>query len=412
MKTQNIASIGTKILVLIWMGLIFMLTIYFQNESDKIILAFLAYTIFLSLILKTKIAINLEFVLLLTFGTVYYFIYITHNVYTEYLYMRLWIGAPLMYFIGNAFISDKTHKYFKWVLLVFAFGLFFYQTANMLDYLIHPTTEAISVTYDFWTGNAIGSPLSGVYFAAIGSLLAYVVFSTWTKHNLLLKIFYFICFLISIYFCILLSRRTFFIIIGLVFLILLPYCIFHNKRSFLKGVLFFILTAILAIVVIRYDWLGVKTAIISTNWYLRIQRTLELSLFSDPRFSVYPLIRDQIYDYTFGGYLMDLGGLTFAHNLWLDILYSTGLYSFFIFVGYTLLTLTTVIRTVLSKHINHDIKILILCLYIGMSLQFMVEPIIEGVPYVFMLFCLINGATYRYLVVKNNIKSIETDLSI
>ncbi|MCF7931500.1 MAG: hypothetical protein K9L02_08335, partial [Acholeplasmataceae bacterium] len=148
-------------------------------------------------------------------------------------------------------------------------------------------------------------------------------------------------------------------------------------------------------------------SIIDTLWYGRIIRTIDTGILSDGRFKVYGLIGPQLFLYPLGGYQMDIASLGYAHNLWLDVLYAVGTYGFFPLVAYTLLTFSTLGRMIASKKIDAGIKVLVTSIFIGFILNFSVEPILEGVPYIYFLFCLINGATYQYLIVRQ--KGITVD---
>jgi hypothetical protein len=179
------------------------------------------------------------------------------------------------------------------------------------------------------------------------------------------------------------------------------------KISIMKKLIIIPIIFLVIYLVYRYDVFGVKVFIESSRWYIKILNTIENGILVDPRFTIYGLVKNQIFDYTFGGYQMDLGGLSHAHNMWLDVLYTAGIYPFFMLIAYTFMTATTIVRTIHSKFIEKNMKILILSIFIGINLHFLVEPILDGVPYWFSMFCLINGVTYQYLVTRNEMKIVN-----
>ncbi|MDO9629844.1 MAG: hypothetical protein Q7I99_08065, partial [Acholeplasmataceae bacterium] len=73
-------------------------------------------------------------------------------------------------------------------------------------------------------------------------------------------------------------------------------------------------------------------------------------------------------------------------------------------------TASTVARVVHSKFINKNTKVLVVSIFVAMNLHFMVEPILDGVPYLFSMFCLINGLTYQYLITRNKMKISSKNL--
>jgi hypothetical protein len=148
----------------------------------------------------------------------------------------------------------------------------------------------------------------------------------------------------------------------------------------------------------------------TSDWYARAMILVDQGILSDPRFPVYPLVRDQFFDYPLGGFQMDISGLDYAHNLWMDVLYAVGIYPFFLLAIYTVLTGITMVQVIFTKVIRKNVKILIFSLYIAYSINFMSEPILEGIPYVFLLFCLINGLTYQYLKVRKSMYKRDSSI--
>ena len=94
---------------------------------------------------------------------------------------------------------------------------------------------------------------------------------------------------------------------------------------------------------------------------------------------------------------MNLLTNSYVHNLWLDVLYATGLIPFFFLIIYTFKSITNLIRLIIQKNTDVELKIFIFSIYTGFFLNFMVEPILEGVPYMFLSFCIINGMIRKQL---------------
>ena len=381
-----------------WIFILFLVSMNYLNLINEVIVRFGIYSLFMLIVLWKKPTFNLEFILLLAFTTSYFFIYIQYRDYSKWSHIELWFGAPMMYFMGKNFITPKSIKFFKWLIYAVVFGLFMYASLNMIDYVKeYAAGSGPRIAYDFWVGHMIGAPLMGVYITPVALLLTYNLFHLNWKKDLFIKIVHFISFGLSVYFTILLQNRSYFFIVSIVFVLMFLLQIVLNKFKMLKPT--FIAVVFIGIIYFSYKFnvFGIQTFIVDTAWYTRVIKTIENGILIDGRFTIYPLVRDQFKLYPLGGYQMDLGGLVYAHNLWLDILYAVGRYPFFIFVGYTLLTITTIVRINFNKHIDTSIKILISSVYLGFTLNFMVEPIIEGVPYVLIIFCLVNGATYEYL---------------
>lgn len=385
-----------------WLIILLLISMNFLNMINEVMVRFLWYTGFLMIVLWQKPTFNLEFILLLAFGTAYFFIYIQYRDYTKWTHVKYWLGAPGMYLLGKSFMSSKTFNYYRWIIFSVIFGLFSYASLNMIGYVYDESLgEGTRYTYDFWVGHMINAPLMGTYITGIGTLVIYNFFHLKWKKDFLLKTIHFIALLLSIYFTILLANRTYFLILAIVFFVMMIVELSINWKHALWPMFGLTVTVGIIYYAFHFNILNITDAVQNTLWYRRITRTIDNGLFIDGRFMIYPLVKAQFFDFPLGGYQMDLGGLGYAHNLWLDVLYAVGNYPFYMITAYTLLTLTTLGRLVLSKSVSRDIKILIISVLMGYYLNFMVEPILEGVPYTFFLICLINGATYQYVTVAN-----------
>lgn len=394
-----IATIG-------WLIILFLISISFLDRINDIMVIFGIYSLALVVLYWEKITFNLEFILLVAFGTAYFFTYIRYNDYTKWTHIKYWLGAPLMYLAGKFFINRKTEKYFKWVIIVTMVGLFTYVMLSMISYL-NLELEGVRQTQDFWAGHVIGATNLGVYIVSIGTLMPFMFFNLSWKKEYYLKIPLIIMFILSIYFTILLANRTYFIIILLTFLSSLVMEVILSKGKKIKLILTIIVAIVAFLILYNIDFLNIKTFIESTKWYDRYIKTVTSGFFNDARFKVYPHIIRQFFDYPQGGYLMDLGGLHYAHNLWLDVLYAVGNYPFYMLVAYSILTGVTLVRLILNKQIPTNVKTLVFGVFIAYTLQFMVEPIMEAVPYVFYLILLINGATYQYVKINSEYTTLE-----
>lgn len=350
----------------------------------------------MGIVFKHQFNINLEIVVLLLFANVYYFIFIDYNGFNPWSYTRLWTGASMMYFAGKMFMTHQTKKYFPIILLTFAVGLFTYASLNMHLYITSHTPAGTRVAYDFWAGHPIGSTLMAAYYIAIGSLLFYAIFYIKLK-TIYVNIILLAAIFVGAYHNILLSNRTYFVILFFTFIAMFPiHFVFKKKKALLEFAIVALLIGVL-LTIYNTDVFGIMTQIESTRWFGRMEFLVENGFIADPRFQVYGLVWPQIFMYPLGGYQMDLGGLSHAHNLWLDVLYTAGPYPFILLVSYSLLTLFTLSKVLISKHVAQDTKVILLSIYLGMHLYFMVEPILDGVPYVFSMFCILNGSTYSYI---------------
>lgn len=394
----KIKKYGQMIAIIGWLLLLFLISLNFLNIINELMVRFLWYTGFLVIILWHKPTFNLEFVLLLAFGTAYFFLYIQYRDYSKWTHIKYWLGAPGMYLLGKTFITQKTLPYYRWVIFAVVFGLFSYASLNMIDYIYDENLgEGTRVAYDFWVGHAINAPLMGVYITGIGTLTIYNVFHLKWKKDWFIKIVQFVGLFLSIYYSIMLANRTYFYILMLLTGVLVLMEIILNFKKSIIPLLSIVGVGLLIYWAYQINLFGMTQFIEGTLWFRRVIRTLDRGIWVDPRFEIYPLVWEQFKLFPLGGYQMDLGPLVYAHNLWLDVLFAVGHYPFYMITTYTALTLFTLVRMFISKHITLAIKMMALSVTLGYYINFMVEPILEGVPYIFFLICLINGATFEYV---------------
>ena len=93
---------------------------------------------------------------------------------------------------------------------------------------------------------------------------------------------------------------------------------------------------------------------------------------------------------------MDLAGLNYAHNVWLDMANAAGVIPFVLMLVYTLLGMYDLFFLLRSEKVCQAVKYVISGLWIVMILYYMVEPALESsvqfiVPWTFM-----NGLIYQY----------------
>jgi hypothetical protein len=91
-----------------------------------------------------------------------------------------------------------------------------------------------------------------------------------------------------------------------------------------------------------------------------------------------------------GNGVYELEGVTYAHNLWLDILLKSGILSVILNLTFVINYLILVYKILIFKT-NQFFRTLIICITVGFFGTFMVEPIMDGYASLFYLFCLFYG---------------------
>jgi len=191
----------------------------------------------------------------------------------------------------------------------------------------------------------------------------------------------------AIYSSILLGNRTGIIIAAISIAIVYMLRLKENSVKKNMGLLLITISCLIALpFMYDMDILGIKEIWEGSSSYARFE---QLDLATDPRIDAWGEAFEGLFVNIFGGKETALS-LYFAHNLWLDVGWRTGLLPFLLLVCFTFQTLQrfwVVYRSDYSKYT----KFIITVILVGFYLPFFVEPIIEGDLYLFTAFCFISG---------------------
>ncbi|WMX54275.1 hypothetical protein [Peribacillus sp. R9-11] len=384
----------------IWLLLVFLFSLNLYNNAFYILIVTLLVGAGITYYKGSRFKVTVEFILLILFSFSYFLILHINSI-LGFFEMALYLFCPIGCFFIGYFIVQSKKKLIVNTIFAIAVGNFLYGTLNMFNYFnAYGFTSTERNVPDIWTGIYMAATLQGAHFTLLTSLLFFGI--AITKNNNMAKVIILLAGIIfSIFSSLILGNRTLIITTIAIFLVntLLYFVLTKNNIKQLIRMYMYIGFFILIMTLIyNMNLFGVKDFIFSSQFANRIEET---SINEDPRLAVYGNALNQMFDYPFGGYQMDLG-LEYAHNLWIDVLYASGLIPFFFLLLYTIKTLYNLYFILRNQHIELLFKILILSIYLGYLLNFMVEPILEGTPYMFFSFCIINGMISKYKFISKN----------
>ena len=116
-------------------------------------------------------------------------------------------------------------------------------------------------------------------------------------------------------------------------------------------------------------------------------------ILNNVRFEAQRLAVKQLFVYPMGGRLMNLGR-TYCHNTWLDMANAAGLIPFFAFALYTVYTAWNVIRLILNRRVNAEMKMTMAGLYFVFFLYMSVEPALDASIHLVAPWIFVNGIIY------------------
>lgn len=300
---------------------------------------------------------------------------------------------PMAYVAGRSFFmgSDQLHydrkqKMVMPIFVVLSLGPFLHYFLNYLK-----NWDSINRnTVDIWTGTV----LSATNQAALGCMMLGIALSLLfldiPKYMKALSIGSLI---IIFLYNLILSGRTLFIMAALIILACIVYN-FVTTRSVGQKFKIISLVLILGVVfyfIYIYNLLGIKTYIEKSNIYLRFLNKRDEYIYTSERvqFKI-----DYLKNFMFGLWgrcrIKAIVG-RYAHDLFLDTYDEAGIFALIGVLYFMIRSVRTLLKCLRNDTIDFKIRLTMLAVYISLYSEFLIEPILQGVPWLFMLFCFIHG---------------------
>lgn len=302
--------------------------------------------------------------------------------------------------LGN--LCDNDEKYISKCIISIAMGFFLHA---MLNYSINIGNTNRN-TIDFWTRSSLSATLQGCFLTMILSMSFYNIFCVKSKAK---KIFLIICTILSLSYITMIATRTTIIIFIVVTIIEIYIYMILNKKTKNRMKLIWMIILIIIIALFLYNRYNfeIKTLIEETNLGIRLNLNNGTQKSDEKRLESQILGFISIINNPFGT-KSKIGNLTYAHNMWLDLGKDVGIIPFAFLVIYTINSFASLVYIIKSNKISINYKILLSSIYLGVNLNFAVEPILQGMPFYFFMFVLITGlidAQVFYLKSNENVKN-------
>lgn len=237
-------------------------------------------------------------------------------------------------------------------------------------------------------GDVIAGTLQNLFFVTSSALLFY--FISVEKHKVL-KMTGVIASLCGVYGSIMNASRTMIIVTFLVFFISM-FIYMHTKYGFSSAIFrYFCVVLALLIGVFLCLWLDLfniqewfantalgKRASINTSGHM---------ILDNVRWTYSIDILKLLPQYPFGG----VPYASYAHNLWVDIAKEAGVIPFVLYILFFICIIKTTMLFYGNKNVDYSYKVFFVPIVITFFLVFFTEPIMEGMPIIFSLFCFVVG---------------------
>ncbi len=322
---------------------------------------------------------------------------------------------PLCYIIGNNILKKSNNELNnKWnllklkkIIVILALGPLVHLMLNMAI-----NTETVSRnSIDFWTKDVLSATgQTAMSCMAIGAAYAFI----FSKAKLIFKLLSISALLIILYYNLTLAGRTIIIMVVLMAILAFIHLLIlsKNRKQLLITVLCVILFILFASYLYNKNAFDIQNSILNSNLHLRFFGKWGQDTFDDKRLLFKELYINKLFDYPFGGSHMRAEIGSYAHDLYLDIYDEAGFIAFISVIIFILISITNLYRCMRNNFISFEYRQLIFCVYTVLYAEFLIEPILQGMPWLFASFCLVDGALSYYLYntqrSKGNVKALPS----
>lgn len=381
---------------IIQLTLIFLVSLNFANLYYYLI--FLSFSVcMLTKFTKLKVDIIAFFLALISICYILFYSP-TRDSYTTILKQ---FAYPMCYLVGlNLFSGDNdrnqninyTDDQIKLSILAVAMG-------NLLHYLLNASINIGSLlrnTVDYWTNEIVSATAQ-----ALLAVIAIGVFSVWLFGNQsgqkkVLSLFG----LIAIWaYNFVLAGRT------IVMLSVITICVaflFIQKQmcSNIRIINYLFLCVIMfgtLVMFLNNAW-GVRDWILNSNLSNRFD---EQDVLMDIRFERKVTYINRMLEFPFGGGHLKSAVGGHAHELYLDVFSDVGIIGYVLVIVVVLASVVNAIKAIRSVRLSVETRSLILCVFMGINIIFFLEPILQGEPWFFCVFCFLSGVLKDNILPKN-----------
>ena len=282
--------------------------------------------------------------------------------------------------------DDRTELLFRSVFIVSALGSF---THYMINFITNSNNIVGRNTIDFWSGETMSSTGQATLAALIIGLCCALFIYPNHKFDRWFAIVITVCVLL---YNLILSGRTILVVYAVTLSVAVIYVLKNeeNKSKKTKVILLIILAFSMIIILYSFNVFGIRDIVENSNLYLRFLGTSSNEILRTSRNERKILFLQNMYKYPLGG-LHLRARFGYAHDLLLDGYDEFGFITFILLILIIIRSLKECLYCLKYSSISLQTKIILLCIYVSIFLEFSVEPIFAGMPWLFACFCLFSG---------------------
>lgn len=304
----------------------------------------------------------------------------------------------LCYMVGNSMIEDDLdyaenntpYSLFYWTVVAIALGAFVHYLLNWISNLSYGSRN----TVDIWSGREMAATgQAAMACIPLGLAIACLFF----KNSIKIKLAAIITVILVLGYNLVLSGRT----LLLMFLIITAVAFSHRflrvKKGRMRVVVLLLAVILLLLFVYQANILGIRSYIEDSPLYERFfAENSQMELDEDNRDIKKQYFLKNMLSYPWGGMHMreEMG---YAHDIFLDTYDEAGIFALLGMVIYILISVYHMFKCISDDTLSFGFRQIVLCVYVICYIEFMVEPILQGMPWFFASFCLIDGYVSRII---------------
>lgn len=301
------------------------------------------------------------------------------------------------YVMGSSFISrckskDGYDKVMQLIVYVFSFGFLLHYFLNFVVNI--SITERNTI--DFWTGKTLSATCQAALACMSVGVVSALFFSNTSRKSKVLAV---LCVLVIILYNLVLAGRTLLFMMVIMMLLAYGYRCTQYKQSVGNGIYLLALLG-LALLIYNNDIIGINRIFEGSNFYNRFFGDAWQGLLDDGRLDLKFKYLKYLWDYPFGGERIRAIVGNYAHDLYLDTYDQYGVFAFLSICVYMVLSLVRMYRFLRFSNVSFEIKQIAFCVSVALNIQFWLEPIIQGVPFLLIAYCMVDGVVSA--VLENN----------
>ncbi|MBO5928299.1 MAG: hypothetical protein J6Q32_05565 [Clostridia bacterium] len=260
----------------------------------------------------------------------------------------------------------------------------------ILNYIINYGKDLGRNTIDIWSGQ-IASATNQATIACIMSGLSCALIIKAPK-----PVYRILAILVTIFiltYNLVLAGRTIIVIYATVFLVALFFYLQQTKnlKTFIKVIIWLSIIILVCGLIYNNNLFGIKDTILNSNLYDRFFGKDSMDLTETGRGEKRIFFLAHLFEYPFGGLNMR-SQVGYAHDLLLDAYDEYSVFCALLLVVILIISIKNMLKFIFNVNVQLTYRLIILCVYLAIYIQFFLEPIFAGAPWLYVIFCLLNGA--------------------